>query len=141
VRRRGDEGQATVELALSLPLIVTLAMLLLQVTLVVRDQVLVTNAARAAVREAAVSSDPAAARRAAADGSHLDPDRLDVEVRAGAARQSGHVVVRYASPTAVPLIGGLVGDVHLSPPPRCVWSPDVPCDVPMTAKESEGRPS
>lgn len=114
-RRRGQDGQAAVELALCLPLVVALALALLQVTLVVRDQVLLTHAAREAVREAAVSPDAGAAREAALAGARLDPDRLEVEVRGrGGPGSRVTVVVRYRSPTAVPLIGPLVGDVHLS---------------------------
>jgi TadE-like protein len=114
-RRRGEEGQAAVELALCLPLLAGLALVLLQVALVVRDQVLVTHAAREAAREAAVTSDVAAARRAASAGAHLDPDRMQVVI-AGRGRPGSRVSVevRYASPTEIPLVGPLVGDVHLS---------------------------
>ena len=113
--RDRQHGQASVELALCIPLLALLALLLVQVALVVRDQVLVTHAARAAAREAAVSADPAAVRSAAAGAGRLDPDRLRVDVD-GRGRPGSQVVavVRYASPTAVPLVGVLVGDVHLS---------------------------
>jgi hypothetical protein len=113
--RARDEGQAAVELALCLPLLAVLALLLLQVALVVRDQVLVTHAARAAAREAAVSADPSAVRSAAAAAGHLDPARLRVSLR-GRGKPGSRVeaVVSYAAPTAVPLVGALVGDVHLS---------------------------
>ena len=70
--RRGDEGQAAVELALVLPLVVALLLAVVQVGLIVRDQVLVVHAAREAAREAAVDPDPAAALRAAASGSRCD---------------------------------------------------------------------
>lgn len=112
---RDDHGQSSVELALCLPLIALLALLLVQVALVVRDQVLVTHAARAAAREAAVSADPDAVRAAAAGAGHLESGRIDVEVR-GRGRPGSQVVVsiRYAAPTAVPLVGALVGDVRLS---------------------------
>ncbi|MCU1377664.1 MAG: hypothetical protein JWN29_647 [Acidimicrobiales bacterium] len=114
-RRRDEAGQAAVELALCLPLVAALALALLQVTLVVRDQVLLTHAAREAAREAAVSADAAAVRRAATSGARLDPGRLDIEVRGrGAPGSRVTVVVGYRSPTAVPLVGALVGDVHLS---------------------------
>ena len=109
---RREDGQAAVELALCLPVLAALALVLLQVAFVVRDQVLVTHAAREAVREAAVTGDEAAIRRAAAAGAHLDPDRLEVTVT-GRGRPGSRVTVeiRYASPTDVPLVGGLVGDV------------------------------
>lgn len=114
-RRRGEAGQAAVELALCLPVLAAVALALLQVALVARDQVLLTHAAREAAREAAVSAEPAAARRAALAGARLDPDRLRVEVR-GRGRPGSRVtvVLRYASPTEVPLVGAVVGDVPLS---------------------------
>ena len=57
--RRGahpDAGQATVELALMLPMVVLLLMAVFQVALVARDQVLAVQAARAAAREAPVDA-------------------------------------------------------------------------------------
>lgn len=115
---RAERGQAAVELALVLPLLAALALLLLQVALVVRDQVLVAHAAREAAREAAVTADPQAPRAAATAAASLDPDRLDVRVLpAGGARTVGGLVeaeVRYRSPTDVPLVGALVGDVRLA---------------------------
>ena len=112
---RGERGQAAVELALGLPLLAVLALALLQVAFVVRDQVLLTHAAREAAREAAVSPDPDAARRAALEGAGLDGDRLTLEVQGrGRPGSRVRVVLRYASPTQVPLIGAVLGDVHLS---------------------------
>jgi hypothetical protein len=94
---------------------VLLALMLVQVTLVVRDQVLVIHAAREAAREAAVDADPEVAGRGARAGGALDPSRLDVEVSGrGAAGSRVTVAIRYASPTEVPLVGPLVGDVDLS---------------------------
>ncbi len=114
-RARGDQGQAAVELALVLPLVVLLALVLVQVALVVRDQVLVSHAAREAAREAAVDADPEVAGRAARASGALDPSRLDVEVSGrGPAGSRVRVQLGYASPTDVPLVGALVGDVGLS---------------------------
>lgn len=103
------------ELALVLPLVVMLALVLCQVALVVRDQVLVIHAAREGGRAAAVDSDPEAARRAAQSSGSLVSERLDVEVsgRAGPGSRV-EVTVGYRSATDVPLIGPLVGDVALS---------------------------
>jgi hypothetical protein len=113
--RERERGQAAVELALCLPLLAALALALLQVTLVTRDQVLVTHAAREAVRAAAVTPEPAAVRRAALAGSGLDPSRLEIEMTGrGGPGSRVRITVRYASPTALPLVGSLVGDVPLS---------------------------
>jgi Flp pilus assembly protein TadG len=113
-RRREDEGQAAVELALVLPLVVLLLLAVLQVGLVVRDQVLVTHAAREGARAAAVDEHPAAARTAAEEGAGLDDDRVHVDVTGrGKAGSRVKVTIRYRAPTDVPLVGALVGDVGL----------------------------
>jgi len=109
-----DRGQATVEVALILPVLATLLLAVVQVGLVVRDQILVTHAAREAARSAAVDPAPAAARAAAVDGSGLPAARLDLTV-SGRAGPGSRVRVRigYRTPTDVPLVGRLVGDLVL----------------------------
>lgn len=114
-RGRRDEGQATVELALALPLVALLLLALVQVGLVVRDAVLVVHAAREAARQAAVAPGDAGVRDAAVASSGLEPDRLTVEVTGrGAPGSRVRVRVRYRAPTAVPLVGGLIGDLTLT---------------------------
>jgi hypothetical protein len=112
--RRREGGQAAVELALALPLLALLALALLQVALVVKDQVLLTHAARESAREAAVSDDAGAARRGALAGSRLDGDRLEVST-SGRGGPGSRVTasLTYRSPTEVPIVGALVGDVRL----------------------------
>ena len=114
-RRRGDAGQAAVELALVLPLVVALLLAAVQVGLIVRDQVLVVHAAREAAREAAVDPDPAAARRAAVDGSGLRASRLRVTLTGrGAPGSRVRVEVRYRAATDVPLVGAALGELTLT---------------------------
>jgi hypothetical protein len=111
----GERGQAAVEVALVLPLLALLALFVAQAGLIVRDQVLVTHVAREAARAAAVDPDPAAARTAAEGSARIDPDRLTVEVGPrGAAGEDVTVEVSYRSPTDLPLIGPLVGDVTVT---------------------------
>lgn len=109
-------GQSTAELAVVLPVLLILIFTVAQVGVVTRDQMSVQHAARAAARRAAVSPDQATALAGAVDaGTGLKADRLQVELSGG--RSSGEtltVVVDYASPTDVPLVGRLVGDVDLS---------------------------
>jgi Flp pilus assembly protein TadG len=111
VTRRREGGQATVEVALLLPLVATMLLGVVQVGLVVRDQVLVTHAAREAARAAAVDPRAAVAREGAEAGARLDPTRLEVDL-GGSAEPGGRltVTVRYRSPTTVPLVGQLLGD-------------------------------
>jgi len=115
-RRRGVEhGQATVELALVLPLVAVLLLALVQAAVVARDQVLVAHAAREAARVAAVDDDAAAARLAAEQAGPLAADRLEVEVTGrGEAGSRVRVVVRYALPTRLPLVGRALDDVMLT---------------------------
>lgn len=113
-RRAGDHGQAAVELALALPVVAVLLLVLVQVALVVRDQVLVVHAAREAARAAAVDPDPAVPRRAALAAAPLHGERLSVAVERQA-RAGGRVraVVSYRSSTFVPLVGPLIPDIAL----------------------------
>lgn len=113
--RAGDRGQASVELALLLPVVLLLVLAVVQVGLVGRDVVLVTHAARAAARAAAVDPDPGAATAAARSASGLAEDRLVVSVRdRGGPGSRVRVTVSYRIPTDVPLAGGLVGDLRVS---------------------------
>jgi hypothetical protein len=102
----GDRGQATVELALCLPFVATALLLVVQVGLVAHTEVLVVHAAREAARAAAVG-----APVPPPDG--LDPSRTSVVVEA---LSGGRVraTVRYRTPTDVPLVGPLVGDLALA---------------------------
>lgn len=110
-----QRGQATVELALVLPLVVMLLLAIVQVALVARDAILVVHAAREAVREAAVSAASGAARTAAESGSGLTGPRLDVQVKKREPPGGQvEVAVHYRAPTDVPLVGALVPDVTLS---------------------------
>jgi Flp pilus assembly protein TadG len=110
-RRARDAGQASVELALLLPIVVLLLLAVLQVGLLTRDLVLVTHASREAVRAAATDPDPGAATRAALDSSGLSDDRLRVRVTGrGQAGSRVAVTVSYRAPTTVPLVGALLAD-------------------------------
>jgi Flp pilus assembly protein TadG len=113
-RGRGDGGQASVELALVLPLVIVLLLGVVQVGLLVRDQILVVHAAREAAREAAVDPAPEAARRAALSSSTLAESRVTVTATGrGAAGSRVRVEVAYRAPTAVPLLGSALGDLTL----------------------------
>jgi TadE-like protein len=112
VSSHDEGGQATVELALALPILLLLVMLLVQVALVVRDQVRVVHAAREAARAAAVHEEVAPVVDAALTSARLSADRTDVE--RGPRGRPGtmiEVVVRYRSPTRVPIVGALIDDV------------------------------
>ena len=99
------------ELALLLPVVVLVLLAVLQVGLLARDVVLVTHAAREAARAAATDPDVTAAREAAVASGGLRPDRVSVDVRGRRGPGSRvAVTVTYRAPTAVPVVGALVGD-------------------------------
>src|SRR5712691_2134910 len=107
----GATGTAAVEFALVLPLLLVIALALVQVGLVIRDRLLVEEAARAGARAAAVEDDPdaiaGAARSAAPD---LDASALTVDVvRQGARGAPVTVTVSYTAAIKVPLVSWLFG--------------------------------
>lgn len=116
ISQAGQAGQSTVELAFTLPVLLIGVLVVIQVARVAGDQVAVHHAVREAARMAAIDPDPGTiAERAARASPDLDQDRLLVEV--GPERARGDLVevrVRYRSPTDVPLVGRLVGDVEVA---------------------------
>jgi len=98
----GDTGQATVELALVLPVLLGLVLVVVQVGLVLRDQVLLVHAAREAARVAAIDGDVPGAVEAARSATGLDRDRLGVGIEAGAAHVTARL--RYRSSIVVPVV-------------------------------------
>ncbi len=111
--RPGHRGQATVELALGLPVVALAVLLVLQLAVVGRDVVLVSHAAREAARAAAVEPRPGTALAAARGASGaLDPHRITVAVSRRGATVT--VEVRYRAVTGLPLVGVLVPDPTLT---------------------------
>lgn len=110
-RGRTDEGQAAVELALVLPLVLLLLLFVVQVALIARDQVLVVHAAREGARAAAVDPRPGVARRAILGETALKPARLAVETSYREGSVTVTVAVRYRSVTDLPLVGPLIPDL------------------------------
>lgn len=102
-----DRGQATVELALTLPFLCTLVLGVVQVAVLGRDRLAVQLAAREAARAASVAADPRAAAAAGTSAVDLPGVQVDVLHTAGTVR----AVARYTDPTDVPLIGLVLPDV------------------------------
>ena len=112
-RRRGPQGQAAVELALLLPLLMLMALFLAQMALTARDQIMVTHSAREAARAVAVSDDLSGARPAALAASRLDPERLRVRVEES---PDGNVSITldYRSAVRFAPLGAVLDDLTLS---------------------------
>ncbi|HUK61946.1 MAG TPA: TadE/TadG family type IV pilus assembly protein [Dongiaceae bacterium] len=95
------------EFALVLPILLVVALAIVQVGLIARDQLLVVQAARAGAREAAVSPDPAAVRSAAAAAA---PGLAGIAVqvtRAGSIGDPVTVQAAAATPVRVPFVAWL----------------------------------
>jgi Flp pilus assembly protein TadG len=108
---RRQTGSAVVEFALVLPLVLVVALSLVQVGLLVRDRLLVEAAARAGARTAAVDPDEDAVRAAAlAAAPDLDPTQAGlVIVRQGTQGDPVTVSISYEEIVRVPFIGWLFG--------------------------------
>ncbi|MEZ5246511.1 MAG: TadE/TadG family type IV pilus assembly protein [Acidimicrobiales bacterium] len=104
-------GQATVEVAFLLPVVVLLALAIGQVAVVAHARVSVTHAAREGARVAAVGEGDGAVRAAVLASGSL----TEARVRVGVVRRATtvEVTVRYVDPTDVALVGSLLGDVEV----------------------------
>ena len=107
-----ERGTAAVEFALVLPLVLVVALALVQTGLLVRDRLLVEAAARAGARAAAVQEDASAIRAAAlAAAPSLEETGVELAVtRAGVRGEPVTVSLRYLAAIRVPFVGWLFGD-------------------------------
>jgi hypothetical protein len=111
-RPRDDGGQATLEAALTLPVVLIVLLLIVQVGIVVRDALALAQAAREGVRAAAVSGSPDAARDAViASAGPLDAHRIEVSLDPADDWTSGaalEVECRYLERLAIPIVSRIV---------------------------------
>lgn len=110
--RGAERGTAVAEFALVLPLLLVITLALVQVSLLVRDRLLVESAVRAGARTAALADDTGAVRDAVAGAApDLDQTALSIGViREGAQGDPVTVTVSYVSSIRVPLVGWLFSD-------------------------------
>jgi len=110
VTQTRDRGQAAVEFAIALPLVVVLVVGMIHVAVVVRDQLAIELAARDGARAAAVSAAPSAAADAAArSATAIRPISTSTAVSA----DSVTVTVRHTTRSRMPLLGLVLPDVDL----------------------------
>jgi len=110
LRDQRDRGQSTVEFVLTLPLIMLSVLLIAQFLVIVLTQVQVVNAARNAVRAAAVSQSPNDAAVAAAKTSF----GRDIDVNTEVSKKWVTVTTTYELVTDLPMVGRFVPDLTLS---------------------------
>ncbi|HZQ79482.1 MAG TPA: TadE/TadG family type IV pilus assembly protein [Acidimicrobiia bacterium] len=100
-------GQTTAELAVVFPVVLLLALTLVQAALVLRDDIVLADAAREAARAASLDPDPARPGRAAAA---VLPGATVVPGPRPAVGELVTVRVSYRSPTTLPIVGPLLPD-------------------------------
>lgn len=106
--RAAQRGQATVELALVLPVVVVVLLVLLQVGMALRDRLQVQHATRTAARAVIVEPTHAAASSALSRAGVGRGARVTL---GGDTRPGGLATVTVTmQATVVPLVGGLVAD-------------------------------
>jgi len=106
----GERGALAVEFALLLPILLLVLLALVQVGVLARDSLVLTQASRAGAREAAVQPSADAVERAVRGAaSILDTERLSVNVAWGGTRGSPVTVsIAYEAPVASLLAGWLL---------------------------------
>ena len=105
-----DAGQATVEVALAVPLLVIIMLFGVQIAMVIRDQIATIAAAREAARAVVVANgNTGAAEAAITRTAALAPNRRSVHI----STNNGLVTatITYRSPTDLPLIGIFIPDI------------------------------
>ena len=112
---RRDEGQAMVELAIVLPVLLAIAVAIVQLSLAFKSYLTLTDAVRTAARTASVTRDAAkttsALRAAAAD---LDPAKLVVPAPVSTWQSGADVTVSASYPFRLEIFGVTVADTTIT---------------------------
>lgn len=116
-RRRGSPGQATVEMALVLPILIWLLIGLVDIARMANAYLIIQHASREAVRLGITgATDAQVSQRAIIRSTTLDPTRLTVTVSPAGTRSTGSditVTVRYRY-KVLALMGIIGNDVPLA---------------------------
>jgi hypothetical protein len=110
--RRTDDGQATLEAALTLPVVLLALLLIVQVGIVVRDALALTGAAREGARTAAVTASDDEARAAIRQAAGpLDAGRIEIAFAPSADWAAGEAITvrcSYVERLAIPIVSRIV---------------------------------
>jgi Flp pilus assembly protein TadG len=110
-RTCGGKGQATVEMALVLPILIWLLVGLVDIARMANAYLIIQHAAREAVRLGITgASDPQVSERAMATATTLDPARLSVSITPAGTRTTGSdITVTVAYRYRVLALMGIIG--------------------------------
>lgn len=109
---RRERGQATVEMALVMPILLLILLGIVQLGLIFHAQLTLDTAAREGARRGAVGAGDAAIRDRVARVSGFDPAALQITVTPAEPRQSGDeltINVSYPVRIIVPMMESLLG--------------------------------
>src|ERR1041384_2421902 len=110
---RNDRGQATLEVAFTLPVVLIALLLIVQVGIVVRDALALAQSAREGARAAALHADDDPARTAVRSaGGPPDADRIEIEITPrGPDRRIGEpvtVALEYEERLRIPIVSRIL---------------------------------
>jgi len=105
-----DRGQATVEFALTIPVLVIALLGAIQVFVILVDRIHLVHVTRDAVRAASVGDDPRSAAEMVIDRSF--PDR-EISLTVSTSENVVTVEMVLSNPTDVPIIGRFLPEVEL----------------------------
>jgi hypothetical protein len=130
---RSEDGQATLEAALTLPIVLIALLLIVQVGVVVRDALALAQAAREGARAVAISARDADVEAAVdASAGPLAADRIDIDVTPPEAERSvgDAVTVRlaYTERLTLPIVSRIV-------------SMELPLHATATTRQERNRPT
>jgi Flp pilus assembly protein TadG len=106
---KNEKGQATIEFALALPLLVVFVMLIAQFAIVARQQLALWEVARNAARYASVSTDPQLAAEEIATQNGFAPSAVVATNSDGITQVS----MTYKENTSLPLLGPFIPSLTL----------------------------
>jgi Flp pilus assembly protein TadG len=106
---KNEKGQATIEFALALPLLVVFVMLIAQFAIVARQQLELWEVTRNAARYASVSTDPQLAAQEIAVESGFAPTAIVATNSDGITQVS----MTYKENTSLPLLGPFIPSLTL----------------------------
>ena len=107
-KKHTDRGQATIEFALTLPLLFLFSLCLVQVGSVANDQLVLNHAAQTAARAISLADiSPESAQQVAIATVEREINLREIQVEVKLENESARVELRYERRLAVPVIGQL----------------------------------
>ena len=105
-KKHTDRGQATIEFALTLPLLILFSLCLVQVGSVANDQLVLNHAAQIAARAISLADiSPESAQQVAKTTVEREINLREIQIEVKLENESASVELRYERRLAVPVIG------------------------------------